>query len=75
MNILLLLQQQPNSEGLPLVQTEFLDSRKLRQYVEPSADRDRTFPVRLPQNGMGDGRRATPRMVRVEPDPITAAVE
>lgn len=69
MNILLLLQQQPNSEGLPLVQTEFLDSRKLRQYVEPSADR--TFPVRLPQ--MGEERRATPRMVRVDPDPITEA--
>lgn len=64
MNILLLLQQQPNSEGLPLVQTEFLDSRKLRQYVEPSADR--TYPVRLPQEG-----HQTPRVVRVEPEMVT----
>ena len=47
-NILLLLQQQPNSDGLPLVQTEFLDSRKLRQYVEP--DSEQIYPVKIPHS-------------------------
>ncbi|XP_067950760.1 uncharacterized protein [Watersipora subatra] len=46
MNILLLLQQQPNTDGLPVVQTNFLDSRKLRQYIEPSSYK--TFPVKIP---------------------------
>ena len=44
MNILLLLQQQPSSDGIPIMKTNFLDSRKLRQYVEPNEYK--TFPVR-----------------------------
>lgn len=48
LNILLLLQQQPSSDGLPIVKTEFLDSRKLRQYVDPVEDG--TFPAHIPRH-------------------------
>jgi len=48
MNILLLLQQQPNGDGLPDLKPEFLDSRKLRQYIESSAERPKpTYPVNI----------------------------